>query len=101
MTSRFDSAVSVQLEGADRRYIPDAMHLMDVVMQRRTAGDLTMVKGYRRINDSTYAYAISAGGVNIVRVVSDEDERCRASKRWSRSTRISSAASSATACSRS
>jgi hypothetical protein len=75
MTSRFDSAVSVQLEGADRRYIPDAMHLMDVVMQRRTAGDLTMVKGYRRINDSTYAYAISAGGVNIVRVVSDDDER--------------------------
>lgn len=60
------------MEGDGRRYLSEGLQLMDNVMRRRTIGGLTMLKGYLPLGDSAYAYAISAGGVNIVRIVTDD-----------------------------
>jgi hypothetical protein len=49
------------------------MQLLDRVIQRRSAGGLTMLKGYIPLSPSAYAYAISAGGVNIVQIVADPE----------------------------
>jgi hypothetical protein len=70
MVSRLDSPVSVQIEGDGLAYLSEGLQLMDRVMARRSVGGLTMLKGYQPLGNGTYAYAISAGGVNIVRVVS-------------------------------
>lgn len=74
MLTRFDlPPVSVRAGASGRRFLPQAMQLLDTVIQRRSAGGLTMLKGYITLSPSAYAYAISAGGVNIVQIVADPE----------------------------
>jgi hypothetical protein len=66
-----DAPVSLQIEGDGLAHIPIARQLLAKVVMRKEAAGLGMLKGFQRISDHAYAYAISIGGVSVVRIVED------------------------------